>query len=294
MPLNLPEWKFAAAPPAEVVRQLLRAADLPTADITAEKMATFFSCEADGEIAGLVGIEVHGTVALLRSLVVLPRFRAHGLGALLLAYAELAASMQSVARLYLLTTTATGFFLRRGYRPASRGDAPEAIRNTEEFTRLCPGSATFMVKHLAAATPAPPARDSNRFHLSFQVEDGARSKRFYTEVLGCNLGRETPTWFDLDFFGHQVTIHQGAEMASAPQMLDHFGVILEKADWQSLLRQLEARDMEFRVRPRIQHAGHDNESGKFVISDPDGLGLEFKYYVDANSALSREMKQGIC
>jgi extradiol dioxygenase family protein/N-acetylglutamate synthase-like GNAT family acetyltransferase len=294
MPLTLPEWKFAAAPPPELVRKLLREADLPTADITAEKMATFFSCEADGEIAGLVGLEVHGTVALLRSLVVRPRFRSHGLGAMLLAYAELAASMQSVARLYLLTTTATGFFLRRGYRPALRDDAPEAIRNTAEFAGLCPGSATFMVKRLGAAVPALPARDSTRFHLSFQVEDGARSKRFYTEVLGCNLGRETPTWFDLDFFGHQVTIHQGPGKASDPRMLDHFGVILDKAGWQSLLRRLEARELEFRVRPRLTQVGHDNESGKFVISDPDGLGLEFKYYVDANSALSREVKQGTC
>lgn len=294
MPLNLPEWKFAAAPPAEVVRQLLRAADLPTADITAEKMATFFSCEADGEIAGLVGMEVHGTVALLRSLVVLPQFRSHGLGAMLLAYAELAAGMQSVAKVYLLTTTATGFFLRRGYRPASRDDAPEAIRNTEEFTRLCPGSATFMVKRLGAAATTHPAPDSNRFHLSFRVENGARSKRFYTEVLGCKVGRETRSWFDLDFFGHQVTIHQGPGKAGPQRMLDHFGVILDKADWQSVLRRLEDRGMEFRVRPRIDQAGHDKESGKFVISDPDGLGLEFKYYAGASLPLSREVKQGTC
>jgi extradiol dioxygenase family protein/N-acetylglutamate synthase-like GNAT family acetyltransferase len=294
MPLTLPEWKFVAAPSPEVARQLLQAADLPAADITAEKLTTFFSCEADGEIAGLVGLEVHGTVALLRSLVVLPQFRSHGLGAMLLAYAELVAGTQSVARLYLLTTTATGFFLRRGYQPASRDDAPEAIRNTAEFSSLCPASATFMVKRLGAAAPALLARDSNRFHLSFRVEDGARSKRFYTEVLGCKVGRETRSWFDLDFFGHQVTIHQGPGKADAARMLDHFGVILDKADWQSVLQRLEARGMEFRVRPRIQHAGQANESGKFVISDPDGLGLEFKYYTDANLPLGREVKQSTC
>lgn len=292
MPLTLPAWRIVAAPTPEVVRNLLCAADLPAADITAEKMVTFFACEADGDIAGLVGLEVHGTVALLRSLVVLPCYRSHGLGAMLLAYAERVASTQAVQSVYLLTTTATGFFLARGYRPVPRHDAPEAIRNTAEFASLCPGSATFMVKRLGAAVPSTASSGTRRFHLSLRVEDSARSRRFYAEVLGCKIGRETGNWFDLDFFGHQLTIHQGPRTADAPQTLDHFGVVLDKAEWQAILRRLEVQGVAFRVRPRIEQLGGDSESGKFVISDPDGLGLEFKYCVEGDAAPSRKAKPG--
>jgi arsenate reductase len=53
-----------------------------------------------------------------------------------------------VARIYLLTTTAAGFFGKRGYLPADRDQAPAGIRATREFSGVCPASAAFMVKHL--------------------------------------------------------------------------------------------------------------------------------------------------
>lgn len=132
------------------------------------------------------------------------------------------------------------------------------------------------------------------FHLSFWVDDLERSKRFYAETLGCRIGRDSPSWCDLDFFGHQVTIHQArqpqGELAGAgpsKRTLDHFGVILSKQRWQALLRQLEARQARFRVRPRQEDVGQPTEHGKFVLVDPDGLGLEFKYYCALEQTLQR-------
>lgn len=131
------------------------------------------------------------------------------------------------------------------------------------------------------------------FHLSFWTDDLAKTKQFYS-VLGCTVGRERETWFDLGFFGHQVTIHQ-ARQPQAPiegvgpskRALDHFGVILDKERWQALLQKLEALGAEFRVRPKQNNVGEPGEKGKFVVTDPDGVGLELKYYADVSQSLER-------
>ena len=45
------------------------------------------------------------------------------------------------------------------------------------------------------------------FHLALPVADLGPTRAFYTELLGCGTGREDTRWLDLDFFGHQVTLH---------------------------------------------------------------------------------------
>jgi amino-acid N-acetyltransferase len=60
-----------------------------------------------------VGLEPCGQDALLRSLVVAPDERAHGLGTSLVEHAEQEARKRGLRALYLLTTTAEGFFSRR-------------------------------------------------------------------------------------------------------------------------------------------------------------------------------------
>ena len=38
------------------------------------------------------------------------------------------------------------------------------------------------------------------FHLAIPVTNLERSKIFYTNVLGCSLGRSSDMWIDLNFF----------------------------------------------------------------------------------------------
>ncbi|MEQ8534295.1 MAG: tyrosine protein phosphatase, partial [Imperialibacter sp.] len=58
------------------------------------------------------------------------------------------AARNGITELYLLTTTASKFFERIGYKVADRNTAPDAIKNTSEFSDLCPSSAVFMHKAL--------------------------------------------------------------------------------------------------------------------------------------------------
>jgi amino-acid N-acetyltransferase len=51
--------------------------------------------------------------------------------------------------LYLLTTTAEGYFPKLGFERISRGDVPASIQASVEFTSACPASAIVMCKRLS-------------------------------------------------------------------------------------------------------------------------------------------------
>jgi amino-acid N-acetyltransferase len=127
---------------------LLKAASLPTRDLTDAHMEHFFYCGLAAAPMGLVGIEICGEFALLRSLAVADGRRSGGLGSALVARAEQHARFSGVKALYLLTTTAEDFFRRRGYVTASRESAPTEIRQSREFADICPASSALMVKEL--------------------------------------------------------------------------------------------------------------------------------------------------
>jgi amino-acid N-acetyltransferase len=140
--------EIRARPPLQRATALLQSASLPTADLTEAHLEHFFFREAANTIDGLVGVELYGSDALLRSLVVAPGARSRGLGAALVQHAERHARHCGVSTLYLLTTTAQRFFERLGYRCVERHEAPASIQSTSQFASLCPASSAFMLKQL--------------------------------------------------------------------------------------------------------------------------------------------------
>jgi N-acetylglutamate synthase-like GNAT family acetyltransferase len=135
-------------PAASAVKQLLEEAKLPSSDLPDAHLAHFFGCGSAQHLDGVIGLEFYTPVALLRSLAVAPRSRERGVGSALVAHAERHARSQGVAEIYLLTTTAPGFFERAGYERIAREQAPGAIRHTTEFSSLCPASAVLLRKRL--------------------------------------------------------------------------------------------------------------------------------------------------
>jgi amino-acid N-acetyltransferase len=128
--------------------RLLEGAGLPASDLTAAHMDHFFYCGPAAAPEGIVGIELCGVDALLRSLVVSSDLRATGRGSALVSRAEGYVRENGARAVYLLTTTAERFFRSRGYVPTPRETAPPAIRVTREFAALCPASSAFLVKRL--------------------------------------------------------------------------------------------------------------------------------------------------
>ncbi len=52
-----------------------------------------------------------------------------------------------------------------------------------------------------------PAAELRPFHLAIPVNDLAAAESFYCGLLGCSKGRTASCWTDLNFFGHQLSLH---------------------------------------------------------------------------------------
>ena len=98
-----------------------------------------------------------------------------------------------------------------------------------------------------------------------------------SNFLGCKKGRDTGQWIDIIFFGHQLTLHQETELIKS-QPIDHFGIILKKAEWLSLIEKVEAENISFVLSPNEKTNDDASESGKFIIKDPASNLIEFKFY----------------
>jgi len=134
------------------VRQLLDEAGLPVADLGPEQLVDFLVAERPGtdqsETLGIIGLQRFNQTALLRSLVVSEHDRKSGLGRRLVTAVEANACCAGVKDLWLLTIDAERFFESLGYKMMSRESAPDSIRDTQEFSGLCPDGAYLMRKVL--------------------------------------------------------------------------------------------------------------------------------------------------
>jgi amino-acid N-acetyltransferase len=135
-------------PGESAVKRLLSDAELPTADLSPGHMEHFFGCGAPEHVRGVIGLELYGPVALLRSLAVESSVRGRGVGKRLVAHAEDYARECGVGAIFLLTTTAESFFRRLGYERIARDTVPEAIKKTREYAGICPASSAVMSKRL--------------------------------------------------------------------------------------------------------------------------------------------------
>ena len=127
------------------------------------------------------------------------------------------------------------------------------------------------------------------FHLALPVADLAAAETFYCGLLGCGKGRAASRWLDLDFFGHQVTLHlvdaHDDEAPTNPVDGDsvparHFGIVLEMSDWRALAARLSDESCDFLISPRIRFEGEPGEQATLFVVDPSGNALEFKSFAD--------------
>ena len=124
---------------------------LHTEDITRELLRDFILVRKGDDIVGVIGLEVTGADALVRSLAVRQSYRGQGIGKKLTSAIERHARARGVQVLYLLTLTAEDFFIAQGYRHSDRSTAPESIKATLEFRSLCPQNAVCLRKRVRPA-----------------------------------------------------------------------------------------------------------------------------------------------
>jgi amino-acid N-acetyltransferase len=126
---------------------LLQEANLQYSDLD-QPHIRLFGFEEEGQLVGIGGLEIFGDLALLRSVAVKKDCRGRGLGAKIVGQLERLSKESGITALFLLTNTAKDFFLTRGYQQFDRDDFPETLKQTAQFSGLCPVSAVCMKKAL--------------------------------------------------------------------------------------------------------------------------------------------------
>lgn len=130
------------------LKSVLRRVNLATEDIDNEHAHFWRFLSIDDTLVGFGGLEAFAPDGLLRSVVTLPPLRGRGFGGAIVDVLEEEAAQHHCRTVYLLTTSDTVFFSKRGYVPCARDAVPEAIRKTAQFTSLCPADAAVMMKRL--------------------------------------------------------------------------------------------------------------------------------------------------
>ena len=125
------------------------------------------------------------------------------------------------------------------------------------------------------------------FHLAFPVYSLDITIKWYTNILGCTIGRQDVKWVDFNFYGHQISGHliDEDDIRLQTNIVDgeniparHFGIILKMNEWKKLSEKLISKNIEFIIKPNIRFKGQKGEQSTFFIKDPNGNVLEFKSF----------------
>ena len=118
--------------------------------------------------------------------------------------------------------------------------------------------------------------------------DLPKARTFYTEILGCTVGREKPESCVFNLHGHQIVAHCVDSMPNlvtnpvdgkqVPSM--HFGVVLAWDDWHRMKDRLHTKEVEFVIGPYLRYEGQPGAQATLFICDPSGNHIEFKSFKD--------------
>lgn len=130
--------------------------------------------------------------------------------------------------------------------------------------------------------------DIPRFHLAFPVRDLDQTRYFYGQVIGCAEGRSSDHWIDFNFYGHQLVAHlakgevseEVSEVDGHNVPLRHFGVLLQQAEFDSVVERLRKAGVRFIIEPQIRFQGMPGEQATCFFLDPFGNALELKAFAD--------------
>lgn len=126
------------------------------------------------------------------------------------------------------------------------------------------------------------------FHLAINVRDLHEARSFYCDMLGAEEGRSAPTWVDVSFFGHQVSLHIGPPLTTSRTgrvgdtevPMPHFGVVLPLDRWRIVAARLEDAGHPFILPPQVRFKGETGEQWTMFFEDPSGNPIEIKGFAD--------------
>jgi len=121
----------------------------------------------------------------------------------------------------------------------------------------------------SAASAAAPAADGKGFkaiavnHISFEVADYARTRDFYSDLLGMKVVKDDGKQCLL-VFGETFLIPRSPRHDDKPPLVDHFAITI--ADWNKDAVEAELKRRGLDPRPDTENSFH--------IKDPNGYDLQ--------------------
>ncbi len=109
-------------------------------------LKNFVAAKEGGKTLGSAGLEIYGKVGLLRSVAVTKEKKGKGLGKAMTEEVISLAKKRKLEKLFLLTTTAAGYFKKFGFKEIERSEADRSILKAAQS--CCPPTAVVMVKNL--------------------------------------------------------------------------------------------------------------------------------------------------
>jgi N-acetylglutamate synthase-like GNAT family acetyltransferase len=100
---------------ADRVIGFLQQHDLVTEGVLAPNTRYWFAVNPHGDVVGVIGLELGDGAALLRSAVVAPDYRKHGVGSTLVIQAFSACRASGIYRVYCFSTGAGAYWQRFGF-----------------------------------------------------------------------------------------------------------------------------------------------------------------------------------
>jgi len=125
------------------VKEILQLNHLPLIGVE-DQFSNYFILQLNADIIGVIGLEIYGDSALIRSFAIIPEFQKKGLGTTLFQQIMEYAQEKKIKNLYVLTQTAKVFFEKKNFGVVDRNVAPLEIQQSKEFTTACPSTAILL------------------------------------------------------------------------------------------------------------------------------------------------------
>jgi amino-acid N-acetyltransferase len=127
----------------DAIKALLTSNDLPVAGVD-DHWKTFLVARDGDKVVACGGAEAYQFAALIRSVAVADEYRRHGIGRRIVRQLLDRLASRGLREFYLLTTTAEGYFKKRGFKPIDRDEVHPQLLSSREFQDACPASAVCM------------------------------------------------------------------------------------------------------------------------------------------------------
>lgn len=115
-----------------------------------------------------------------------------------------------------------------------------------------------------AAAPASPFKAISVNHISYNVADYAKSRDFYSELLGMSVSKDNGRQALLSF-GDTILVVRNARTPEAKGTIDHMAYAI--ANWD-----------EAKVKAELERRGHTprKDNSSWHIKDPDGFDIQIE------------------